>query len=112
MSKFKEMLERDIKNVFLNPNEFGEEHVIEGKTVVCVLDDYMTTPLKLNGSRQNMQIYEGVYTGGLVVYVKLSDLEFEPVPSQHLDVDDVIYLVVNCRNDYGMLTITLEASTL
>lgn len=38
-SSFKEMVERDRRLVFLDLDEFGEEHRVEGKTITVVLDD-------------------------------------------------------------------------
>ena len=36
---FREMLDDDIKNVFLNVEEFGSEHFVEGKKITCIFDD-------------------------------------------------------------------------
>ena len=36
---FKEMVERDRRLVFLDLDEFGEEHRVESKTITVVLDD-------------------------------------------------------------------------
>jgi len=39
VSAFKEQVANDIYNVFLNLDEFAEEHLIEGKTIPVVIDD-------------------------------------------------------------------------
>ena len=36
---FKELLRQDVKTVFLNPAEFGEEHTVNGKTMLIIIDD-------------------------------------------------------------------------
>ena len=36
---FKEILQQDVKNVFLNPLEFGETHLVNGEPMTIVLDD-------------------------------------------------------------------------
>ena len=36
---FKELLRQDVKNVFLNPAEFGEEHTVNGKRMQIIIDD-------------------------------------------------------------------------
>ena len=36
---FQEMLSQDIKDIFLNPEEFGETHLVDGKEMVVILDD-------------------------------------------------------------------------
>lgn len=37
---FKELLKQDVSAVFLNPEEFGETHVVNGKEMVIVIDNY------------------------------------------------------------------------
>ncbi len=34
---FKELLRRDVKTVFLNPAEFGEEHLVNGKPMLIII---------------------------------------------------------------------------
>ena len=36
---FKEIIRDDIKKVFLDPAEFGEEHTVNGKKMVIIIDD-------------------------------------------------------------------------
>jgi len=36
---FKQLLKADVHNIFLNPEEFGERHRVNGKIMVIVLDD-------------------------------------------------------------------------
>ena len=36
---FKEILRKDIEQVFLNPEEFGEEHIVNGKPMMIMIDD-------------------------------------------------------------------------
>ena len=36
---FKELVAQDTKKVFINPEEFGEEHEIDGKTVMVIIDN-------------------------------------------------------------------------
>lgn len=39
MKTFKDVLRSDIKSVFLNFEEFGEEHEINGETVLIIIDE-------------------------------------------------------------------------
>ena len=43
MSAFKDAVSKDVKAVFLNLDEFANEHTLNGKTVVCVVDKDLTT---------------------------------------------------------------------
>lgn len=36
---FKAMVEADRRRTFLNLDEFGEKHTVEGRTIAAVLDD-------------------------------------------------------------------------
>ena len=38
-NEFKKILQADSAAVFLNPEEFGEEHVISGRKMTLVIDD-------------------------------------------------------------------------
>ena len=37
---FKELVAQDNKRIFLNPDEFGEEHKIDGKEMLIIIDNY------------------------------------------------------------------------
>ena len=39
MGGFKDMIQEDIKNVFLNFEEFGETHEINGVEVLVIIDE-------------------------------------------------------------------------
>ena len=38
MSSFKEQLARDVKNLFMNTDEFANEHTIDGRTMPVIVD--------------------------------------------------------------------------
>ena len=38
MTAFKELVEADRARVFLSPDDFGEEHTVDGVLLACVLD--------------------------------------------------------------------------
>ena len=42
MSAFKDFVAADVKNVFINPEEFAEEHEIGHELVPCILDKIIT----------------------------------------------------------------------
>lgn len=41
---FKEDIESDINGVFLNLEEFAEKHRVEGKEIICILDNNKGQP--------------------------------------------------------------------
>ncbi len=103
---FKDILHQDIKHTFLNPEEFGEEHVVNGKTMVIVLDD-----LENIEREKKMQSHmDGIYARQVFMFVAADD--FGPLPAQGglVDLDGKKYEVVDATDESGMYAITMEAS--
>ena len=69
MSTFQEMLRQDIGSVFLNPEEFGEIHVVDGKEMVVILDD---NELAERGNKV-VTMAEGLHERRLLMYVSEED---------------------------------------
>lgn len=106
---FRDVVQADLQNVFLNENEFGEKHTVDGQEIDCIIDN---DALK-ERPRQPLELYHdvaGVYVNNLVIYVRGADLEERPVIGQHLRFDGQLHLVKDCNENMGLLTITLEAN--
>lgn len=101
---FKELLQQDVKNVFLNPAEFGEEHVIGGKKMVAVVDDneLLDRKERMDG---NM---DGVYTEQTLLYVSAQDFGPCPPIGRILEMDGREYVVTDVLDEGGMYSIRLE----
>lgn len=97
---FKDKLQSDLDNVFLNPDEFGELHEIEGNEVICVFDD-MTLSERTGGSELIMS------QSSILLYAKTTDLPPRRGYGESLLVDSVDYMVVRWDEDMGMSSITL-----
>ncbi len=89
---FKELLNNDIKTIFLNPAEFGELHniIYSGQT-------YEKIPVVLTDIMQSQRIVtqasgdhaKGLYTAGIVLYAALSDLDGNvPEQGKIIQIDD------------------------
>jgi hypothetical protein len=96
----RDQIAADIDSVFLNLDEFGEEHVIDGRTVVCVIDD---------DSRGQMGSgdLDGVFVATRRVFVRESDLAREPVVGRRMVMDSKPYLVLSISCEMGMLGVTV-----
>ena len=94
MSNFKQMLEAD-RAVFLDPEEFGEEHTVEGRSVVVVIDEAI-----LVESKRAEELG------------KSEDLPDQRSAGQSLNVDGREYIVAEWRVDYGVAKIYLCQTTL
>lgn len=103
MSAFKDAVAADVKNVFINLDEFAEPHDINGETVDCVIDKNV---IKENSNRE----LEGVFANTLTIYVATQDLPAVPVEGELLRVDGSLHIVRNVSDEMGVLVITAEAS--
>lgn len=99
MSLKDEILE-DINNVFFNLEDFGEAHTIDGKSVVCVLDD---DALKIRSGSNELSVSES----SLLLFAKVSDLP-RKVVGDDLHIDGRIYIVDDWKVNFGVAEIALH----
>lgn len=97
---FKEMVARDRQLVFLNPAEFGEEHIVEGKAIIAVLDD---NALKERQGGQEL----GVAEASLMLYAAVEDLPARRPAGEGLNIDGREYIVNDWSEDMGIATVAL-----
>lgn len=109
MSAFKDMVEADNKGVFLNMDEFGEKHNLNGADCQCILQNSAAVQALSIGEGMH-KTYPELYGDDLVVNVEAGDLPEIPVYGQLFSVDDKNYLVDTVKEDMGMLTIGLVAN--
>lgn len=102
---FKELLEQDVKNVFLNPAEFGELHTVNGKEMVIIIDNNE----QIEREKRTNQHTDGIYKNQKLIYVSASD--FGPLPKQgvRLVLDKKNYTVMDAISESGIYSITVEA---
>lgn len=107
MISFKEQVEKDNGDTFLNLSEFGEKHELNGTLCPCILQGD-TIQQALSIGEGISKTYPTIYGADLTVNVKAADLAEEvPVYGQLFSVDEETYLVQSVREDMGMLTIGL-----
>lgn len=102
-SRFQEMVERDRRLVFLDLDEFGEEHKVEGKTITVVLDD---DALRQRQGGQELAVAES----SLMLYAAVEDLPHRRPAGEGLNIDGREYIVNDWREDMGIATIALGQS--
>lgn len=90
----------DIDNIFLNLEEFGEEHTIDGKKILCVFDD---DALKIRSGSNELNVSES----SLLLFAKESDLP-RKVVGDDLLIDGRIYIVDDWKVNLGMAEIALH----
>lgn len=104
---FKQILHDDVKNVFLNPLEFGEEHEVNGKTVIVVFDDIEN----VEREKQMKSHMDGVYSRQKFLYIATEDFGELPPQQSLVTVDGIRYEVMDATDEAGIYAITLEAAT-
>lgn len=103
MSLFKDTVKADVKNVFLNADEFSDRHKIDGVEIVCQIDTDVIDPK--DGSIS--QPLYGVFANTITLYVS-SEAMKKPVEGQVLRIDDRRLSVRQVKDEMGIYVITLE----
>lgn len=106
MSAFKDAADADIMDVFINEDEFADEHDLNGVTCRAVVQGELTGERKFwRGA-----VYDDVYTAAVAVHVKKECLPEVPVRDEIFSLDGKLFTVENCTDDMGLLTIELTAN--
>lgn len=111
MMSFKDQIEKDIRDTFINDHEFAEEHDINGVMLSVVIDR------DTNAGRDSLYSYErpsfpvnGVYAANIILYVSKADLGYKPEEGEDIKIDGKIYFVENASEEMGMLVLTLAGN--
>ena len=98
---FKEQIALDNKQVFLNFDEFGEEHVINGEKMLCIVDNNELIDREKR-YRYNHSLYsDGIYIKQLLIYVRAADFGSLPAINRMLTFDKKSYIVTDAINEDG-----------
>ena len=103
---FKDILQRDIKNVFLNPDEFADTHDLNGKSVAAVIDDDFLDEITLKLNDEYQRTAAGLFGGTIAIYVAKSDFG-KIKPGRALTVDGRLYTVMSTSEQDGILKIVV-----
>lgn len=103
---FKDILFQDIKRTFLNPDEFGEVHTIDGKRMVVSIDGMEALEREKKQSEHGR--IDGVFKQEIVLYVARSDFGQLPAIGRAMTVDKGSYRVKDAVDESGIFSITLE----
>lgn len=98
MSAFQEMVEADIKGVFLNMDEFASEHTVDGKKITCLVQ---------NLDMEQISGYEGIGRDAISLHAACADMPGGRISGDRLNVDGTDYTVMRWDEAEGMATVTL-----
>lgn len=88
----------DRSSTFLNLEEFGEEHTVDGYTVPCVLDTV---------TRAGRDLSIGLPGETYTLFVRVEDVPGRTPPGAVMVVDGISYVVEAWAEDMGMAEVTL-----
>lgn len=103
---FKELLEQEAKRIFLNFDEFGEKHLIDGKEMLVIVDNNE----HIEREKRQTSRAEGLYIKELLFYVSKEDFGSLPAIGRICRFDRKDYIVADAINEDGIYSITLEAN--
>ena len=103
---FKEGILSDIENVFLNSEEFGEEHVIDGRKMTVTLDGIER--LRKEQLQSKNQVNEALSYHRLILYVSREDYGRMPQVGKMMQLDGISFKITDCIHEDGMYSISLE----
>ena len=93
----------DIDEIFMDSEDFAEEHNIDGKSLLVILEN---ETYKERSKRQSSS-YEGFYGEVCILHVRESELGYMPVQGQRIVLDGKYFMVESCSNHCGILEISL-----
>ena len=101
-SVFQESLKDDLENIFFNNLEFATLHKIGDTMYEVVVDDEILATRKIRDDIENISI------GSLLFFIKENELGYKPRIETKMVFDDKAYLVVDVKEDFGLLEIMLQ----
>lgn len=98
LSPFKRQVARDARWTFMDPGAFADEHEVEGRDIMAVLDE------SVQGAR-DMDM--GLPSATHRLFARTRDLPRRKRPGATLTVDGIPYMVESWREDMGVADIAL-----
>lgn len=102
---FKELINEDVCNVFMNDEEFSDIHLVDGKEMSVIIDEYEHV------ERSKSNYGDGLHTREKLIYVKANEYGKLPSIGKTLSLDGKVYKVKDAVDEGGLYSITLEAIT-
>lgn len=104
---FKDYLQQDISNVFINTNEFADLHELDGIQMYILVDEDSFN--EFSGTAEQENAMQGIYQSAITIYVKSSDYK-KPEIGDRLKLDDDYYYVTGAYDSAGLLKINLVSN--
>lgn len=100
MSTFRNQLAKEMA-IFINPKEFAEPHMIDGRMLNIVIDNDRLV-------ERSKKEYDGISVGEILYYVSAKDYGERPSQGAPQIFDGRQMFVFDCREDGGTYEIILR----
>ncbi len=107
VKNFKQMAFDDISSLFMNPDEFAEEHDVNGKKMLVIVDS-MEAERPTRKQFEKLRI-DGISVNVILIYVARKDFGQAPLQGRRLMFDGRPYVVEDAIDEGGVLSIELRA---
>ena len=107
---FKEQIALDNKNVFMNFDEFAEEHLINGDKMLCIVDNNEMIDREKRYQYKRSLYADGVYLKEVLIYVRAEDFGPLPAVGRMLYFDKKGYMISDAIDEDGIYSLCLEAN--
>lgn len=102
---FKDLIKQD-KKIFLNLQEFGESHTVDGIEMTVLIDGMEEVEReKIERIHQ-----DGITKESILIYVDSKEFGELPLIDDIITLDEKRYLVKNVINEDGIFSISLEVN--
>ena len=107
---FKEQIAKDTRKVFMNIDEFGEIHNVNGKDITVLVDNNELVDREKRYQYRHSLYADGVYLKEVLIYVHAEDFGPLPAVGRSISFDNKIYIISDAINEDGIYSLTLEAN--
>lgn len=107
MPSFKTTIANDVEITFLNPEEFGELHTLNGEPIYIIIDN---NEMVEREKRYAAGTYKnGVSSKQILFYVAAKVFGPLPQAGRTLTLDRQTYVVTDAINEGGIYSVSMEA---
>lgn len=105
MTTFKDIIKKDVTNIFFDFHEFGEKHTVDGKTMTVIVDGYE----QITRDKRYKTLEDGVHTKQILFYVAAVEFGRLPMVGRIIRFDNADYRITDAVREGGVYSISLEA---
>ena len=107
---FKDTIKNDIKEVFLNSDEFSDLHtfVIDNDVIKINAQVDSNELIKRDTQSERNKYADGFYKNQVIVYVNSEEFGKKPKQGAEIKMDGKKFIVIEVADEYGIYSITLE----